>query len=254
MKTFSVEGTSALSLEAAMASAMARAGMQGIDAARLEVAVASAVKDVDGVFHVVVNVRAIDANDEAELDDDGEASGESGRAGRDHNRQTRRAARISQMVRDELLRQYHLGVHAPGMDEAYEQGQVVLEATPDTTGYLDTMADGTERGAEPFVVAGPAPSFDAVTETPTPGDDAGAGAGQSRITMLSREVDEVIGLLSLGFYDPPQPAPAAHETAPATPAAPAPETEAERQRRLAAAEGAPMPTQPPAPAQLTPGA
>lgn len=256
MRTFSVEGTSRESLEAAMAAAMARVGAQATHAGKIDISIGSVIKEEDGTFRVSVNVRAHESAEE-DLEDDDETGDGGGRGrNRDSEIQRRRAERISQRVRDEMIYQYHLHSHTMQMDEAADMVRDVTEsATLDTVEYTQSMADKAEQRDQdhnpPVLSAG---TFDTVAETPSV---AAAETGGSRITMLSREVDEVIGLLSLGFYNPPAPeqAMAAQEPAPGAAVFSHEKAEEERERKARLdAESGPMPTVPPTPVQPTPTA
>lgn len=256
MRTFSVEGTSPESLEAAMAAAMARVGSQSDQATKVEISIAAATKDNDDLFHVVINVRAHEATDEPDLEEEDETEGEGGRE-RDSEVQRRRAERISQRVRDEMLYHYRVHPHDMTMDEAEQNTREIIEnATLDTTQYAPSLADETERRESGFdSIPADAGTFDTVSEAPSA--EMTAAGGESRITMLSREVDEVIGLLSMGFYDPPAPKQplAAEEPAPGAGLLSPQQEEEERERKARLAEeAAPMPSAPPTLVQPTPGA
>jgi hypothetical protein len=226
MKKFSVEGTSNVSLEAAMASAMSKANLQGAGASSLNISVASAIKDAEGNFHVTVSVSAIEIGEENTLsDDDDEESGGGGKES-DNARMTRRAEEISQALKDDLIHQFHimhLGDNGPeNMADAYKEGlHQVIEATPDVVVY-DSMADQTDRedfaaehgeyadnhenGGKDIVPVGSS-NFDVVQEAaPGPSTVTADAGDRISVNVLSREVDEVIGLLSFGFYEPPRPA------------------------------------------------
>lgn len=253
MQTFSVEGTSSESLAAAMASAMARIGTQAAHAAKVEVSIASAMQDADGVFRVAINVRAIDPGEMPDVDEegDGDEGGES--AGRERARATRRAERISQEIKENMMHQFHLGAYVMTMDDAEHQVQVMVENTTlDTSEYMPSMADQTERHERDDAVPVLLPAFDTVDERSdlsSTREGAGVAPDSGRITtLLTREVDEVIGLLSLGFYNPPPPEPALAQDLPAPHAPAFPERGHDSRERTPA-----MPTQPPIPVQPTPG-
>ncbi len=206
MKTFSVEGISNASMEAAMANAMAKAQGMAPEAGRLDIAVGSAVKDGESIFHVTVNVIAHMPEEEPAAEDIQDGGDEAGSRGRDNARIRRRAEEISQQLKQEMIDYFHVRPHLPSMDEALEQGEHFIESTPDTTVYVadttDRMEEARERGNDTHET----PVFDTVKEVGEKAVDALAQPDTGRVTtVMSREVDEVIGLLSLGFYEPPRP-------------------------------------------------
>ena len=206
MKTFSVEGTSNLNLEAAMANAMAKANSMAPEAGRMDIVVGAAVKDAHGVFHVTVNVIAHMPEEDISAEEQQEGGDEAGSRGRDNARIQRRAEELSQQLKEEMLYLMHTKPHMPSMDEALEQGEHFIETTPDTTVYVADTTDRMEeaREKEGDIIARPV--FDIVQESREKPVDALSQPDAGRVTtVMSREVDEVIGLLSLGFYEPPRP-------------------------------------------------
>lgn len=222
MKKFSVEGVSNASLEAAMANAMTKASLQGAGTTSLSLSVASATKDDEDIFHVIVNVVAMDGEEnEPTEDDDDEGGSAAGGRGRANARMRRRAERLSQELKDELLHQFrHLHLGNPGPDnmaDAYSDGfHTVMNASPDMAGY-ESMADQYEsQHADngPDMDLGPeneSPSFDVVQEAGETVSSTPDDGGRIGVNVMAREVDEVIGLLSMGFYEPPRPAGAVQE-------------------------------------------
>lgn len=253
MRTFSAQGVSPNSMEAAMADAMAKANAQAYDGGSLDISVAGMSKEGDN-FIVIVTAIAHTPDEDAPAEEEG--GDEAGGRGRDNARMARRAEEVSQQLRDEMLHQFHVDPPAKSMDEALAEGEHFVESSPDTTAYVaDPMQRAEERENNDHYIERPA--FDVVQEAGETvlqaAADAPAPEDNSRVTtQLTREVDDAIGLLSLGLYEPPRPHDQAEqdvaitgEETPATPAATAPspapgtveaaylnpETENDRRRR-----------------------
>lgn len=246
MKTFSVEGTSSDSLPAAMANAMAQAASVSGPADHFDFSIMSAIKDDDGVFHVMVSVRAHDAEEDAEPDED-EGKGDASGRERDNAYHRRRSEIIYMRIHDNLIRQFETTTYMPDPAEAFEAGrEMVIESTPDTVEYAQSVSDLSGGSADRQPVE--TPIFTSVSESadaygPTPGADT------SRINVWSREFDEVVGLLSLGFYEPPRPEQGVPEVV-----VEAPDNGDVRDRvRRADEDIAPLPTQPPTDMRPSPG-
>lgn len=199
MKTFSVEGTSATSMEEAMANAMANAAAAAGGSKHMDIAISGVVKMEDGSFRVTVHVIAHEEDEELTDEDEGEGEG------RQNAHERQRSEEVSQKLKEEMDRQFYVHAHHMSMDEGLDEGEhakeVIEDSRPDYEGETveesspDTLAYTQGRDSDSI--------FDIVGEVSEPsGPDAGGGSNY--INVASHEVDEVIGLLSGGFYEPPR--------------------------------------------------
>jgi flavin-binding protein dodecin len=124
MKTFSVEGSSPSSKAAAIANAVANAAAAAAGAKHLSIAISGVVEEPDGMFRVVIHVITHE-DDEDLVDEDEKGDGESrghAKRRREMERQRKRAERISQRLKEEMIHQFEGHAHAPDPAHAYEQG------------------------------------------------------------------------------------------------------------------------------------
>lgn len=235
MKTFSVEGTSTASMEAAMADAMAKVGTMSQGAGKVDVAVASVTKDGD-IFHVSVSVIAHPPEDKETDDKQGEG-GEGARNGKSEFDANNGNDAASRQLNDEMIYHAHTIPQGMSIEEAHNMGRQMIESSPDTSAYVDTLADGNSKKKNHATEAA---TFDVMQESASAEP---SGAEGTRVTMLAREVDEVVGLLSLGLYEPPRP----HDKPNQTVSIKGGEEDEEK-----APDTAPLPTEPPVPAEVQP--
>ena len=200
MKTFSVEGSSPTSMEEAMANAMANAAAAAGGVKHMDIAISGVVKNDDGSFRVTVHVIANEEDEDLTEEDDG-GEGE----GRQNAREKKRAEEVSQHLKEEMDRQFYVHAHHMSMDEGLDEGKHAKEVIEDSHHFAEEPIEESSPDTLAYTQANhPDSTFDIVGEVNEPaGPDARTGGNY--INVASHEVDEVIGLLSLGFYEPTKP-------------------------------------------------